>query len=223
MQGNETGSSSKIQLPSIKSTIFAKIYKHLINPKSTLKSKCNRLISMGLLIVFTFYLSCYFVAFGVMRFSIRMEAKQRMKKSFRNNEMILFTPNQMSNNGFRWTEQGKEFSYQNEMYDVVKITKDRGEVQYYCITDNKESRLLDGFVQLVENNHSKHNASNHPASKLIEILFHQHFLISETDSNFPEFASSKISLYKFTSFESQGIDVLTPPPEGLDFSNYLFS
>ena len=56
------------------------------------------------------------------------------------------------NEKVNWKEKGKEFGYNGEMYDVVKISSHKGSVTYFCLQDEEEKTLMSNFDRLVNNN-----------------------------------------------------------------------
>ena len=52
----------------------------------------------------------------------------------------------------KWEEEGHEFFYRGEMYDVVKIANDKGATLLYCINDKKEKALIDHYNLLTTQN-----------------------------------------------------------------------
>ncbi len=49
-----------------------------------------------------------------------------------------------------WDEQDKEFSYKDEMYDVVRIDTVNGHEVYYSLNDSKETNLENAFADQIE-------------------------------------------------------------------------
>ena len=64
-----------------------------------------------------------------------------------------------------WEENGKEFSLNGQMYDVVKTVKENGQILLYCINDIKEKQLVDSYNEI-----TKHNSSSGKKEKSIDNL-----------------------------------------------------
>ena len=64
--------------------------------------------------------------------------------------MLEVTPENAS--ALIWTQPNKEFKYQGEMYDVVKVKCDRQKTYYYCLGDQKEKLLIANF-NIAHNTH----------------------------------------------------------------------
>ena len=64
-----------------------------------------------------------------------------------------------------WEEKGKEFSFNEEMYDVVKIKNEAGKTYALCISDKKEDKIIDILQKVVKSNtdnssdSGKHNSN----------------------------------------------------------------
>ncbi len=66
---------------------------------------------------------------------------------------ISFSLSEVSNQ-IVWTRKGKEFKYNNEMYDIAKVEINKNEVTYYCIHDNDEKELTQVFDTILKKNSS---------------------------------------------------------------------
>ena len=91
------------------------------NPITYRSDRVKRLIAMGLLAVFLFYISGYYLAFGLFRHSVRLEARQNMLHNLSDKDLQVFTSLQTLSKDFIWIEYNKEFRFKGEMFDVVKI------------------------------------------------------------------------------------------------------
>lgn len=54
-----------------------------------------------------------------------------------------------------WEEEGKEFSFEGGMFDIVKIKNVYGHITFYCINDQKEEELINNYNTTIKNNSSK--------------------------------------------------------------------
>ena len=66
--------------------------------------------------------------------------------------VIDFTTNEKK---IYWEEEGKEFSFKGEMYDVVKTKIINGKKYLYCINDEVELKLINKYNSETEKNNSK--------------------------------------------------------------------
>ena len=56
---------------------------------------------------------------------------------------------------FRWEEEGKEFSQDGQLYDIVKSVHKNGKTVLYCINDVKEQELLHNFCKALKSGDNK--------------------------------------------------------------------
>lgn len=59
-----------------------------------------------------------------------------------------------------WEEEGKEFSFNGQMYDVVKTAVEKGKLLLYCINDDKEQQLVDNYNSVTKQNSSAGKKAN---------------------------------------------------------------
>ncbi|MEI8201801.1 MAG: hypothetical protein WCH34_02240 [Bacteroidota bacterium] len=177
------------------------------------KTRLNQFIALSLLGVFLFYISGYYVAFGLFRHIIRVEAEQNMIKSLKYQDLQAFSFNQTLNHDFVWTENNKEFSFKGELFDVVKIISYQGEFQYLCLHDKKESVLMASFSKMLEKDFWGNRTAKHPVSKIIELLTLDSFCLNENKS-LPAFhPSTKLDFIYSVSLKCIDLQVLKLPPK----------
>lgn len=92
----------------------------------------------------------------------QLQAKREMKQRILNSlpdeslEAITLTGNQQH---IQWEEEGREFSFKGQMYDVVRTKTIKGDVVLLCINDKKEENLVRQLSNTVksgsQNNHGK--------------------------------------------------------------------
>jgi len=96
---------------------------------------------------------------------LRVEMKKHIRSGARENAIIKFSFNKQQASQLEW-EDGHEFRYMNEMYDVVEKKIVNGILIIRCIPDKKETALLSGYLQ-------QHESSAHRflLLKLVNSLF----------------------------------------------------
>lgn len=121
-------------------------------------------------------------------------------------EVISFTDNQQQ---ILWEEDGKEFFFKGEMFDVVKSKTVNGKVLLYCINDKKEKSLVDNYNNITKQN----SASNKKAKDNIDNSFNlfvdaieasNNFIGIKTKSSFPAF---------IPGLQSVTPQIISPPPQ----------
>jgi hypothetical protein len=72
-----------------------------------------------------------------------------------------------ANKTVRWVHREKEFWYQGEMFDVVKMDTVNGVVTYICISDKKETSLFRNLQLLVK---KQMNDPSSPAGSVNKLI-----------------------------------------------------
>ena len=161
-----------------------------------------------------FYISSLFVAYKVKRKELKNEMKAFIKAnpSLECTVELVFTTsnNIITDKGFIWKEESKEFSFNNEMYDVVDIKMKGNTILIQCIKDSKEDILIRQYCALFnQQNKSKSSNKNSALLKLftqiftLEKAYNFTLYTVQVQNNFPLIA---INIQKNTK------DILTPPP-----------
>ena len=80
--------------------------------------------------------------------------KELLQKNLADEVMTIidFTANKEK---IYWEEEGKEFFYEGEMYDLVKTKNENEKIFFYCINDTKEKELINNYNTVTKNNSSK--------------------------------------------------------------------
>ena len=118
--------------------------------------------------------------------------------------IISFTDNEKN---IYWEEEGKEFLFKGEMYDVVRTKTVNGNVILYCINDKKEKALIDHHNML-----SEHHASE---KGKISIDHSSNLFVYEYENNSNiYFVETSAAFAFFDSCLSDNlIELVTPPPK----------
>jgi len=113
-----------------------------------------------------------------------------------------------------WLEPGKEMSYNNQFYDIVKSTETSVSTTFYCINDTQEESLFTNLeehinTQVAANKPIKNENQKKIADTVIKLFF----------SNKPAIIYSAIpyNQHQFflstTIYNSAFIETDSPPPE----------
>lgn len=118
-------------------------------------------------------------------------------------------------NDIVWEDEGKEFRYHGEMYDIVKTDTIKGKVVYYCFNDTKESQLFTELETLVGKQMGNERTHTGAAAKILMRLMAQTYL-PVNQCNLHLFHPGNISRYSYHYHFIQGIaytNIVSPPPE----------
>ncbi len=110
-----------------------------------------------------------------------------------------------------WLENGKEFYYKMEMYDVVKQVDQNGNKILLCISDKQEKQILEKQKSLLEEG-TTGSSKGPKQQKAIETI---DLFSYNTDLAFSnqDFLDKRITPFiKNTALLSSILDINTPPP-----------
>jgi hypothetical protein len=148
----------------------------------------------------------FYLAFEIERCQIKEKIKEKLINNLPEKELSLIKISSGESKKITWTEEGKEFRYDGDMFDVVKIRTGKDTTYYYCFNDEKESKLFVSLDKLVkdqtDNSQSKTNQKKHD----ITYFFHE-VLVTYRLTETPILYFNHLSTYK-----SVVTDVLVPPP-----------
>jgi hypothetical protein len=128
---------------------------------------------------------------------------------FGNRFEFHLTENKIADPNFSWEEEGEEFRYKQELYDVVSIENKGGDLIIRCLKDNDENTLekqVNEIHSLDKNNSSK---PTHNSVKTFSVFYLQQNNIIELLEN------HKLILLPLFSSEliTQIVETLQPPPD----------
>lgn len=122
--------------------------------------------------------------------------KQKIKSQLTDKhlQIISLTDNKKE---IYWEEEGKEFFFKGEMFDVVKTKILNGNILLYCINDKKEKELVNHYNTL-----TKENSSTDKKSKIKPDNSTNLFLV--------EHDQSALTFVEFTDLEFSNLQVILP-------------
>jgi hypothetical protein len=85
------------------------------------------------------------ILFNVLLHKIKKEVFEEKIKLLNKSDLLVFDFNKDFQSQIKWIKEGKEFQYQDEMYDVFEIEKNDSSVKLFCYNDEKETNLLTKF------------------------------------------------------------------------------
>lgn len=108
-----------------------------------------------------------------------------------------------------WEEEGKEFLFKGEMYDVVKTKTVDGEVMLYCINDKKERELVDNYNLITKHNSSSDKKGKNTIDNSFNLFVYQD---ETTGESCVKYLSNNFYSINFNLPENL-IDNISPPPK----------
>jgi hypothetical protein len=166
-----------------------------------------------LICLFVEVIGFYFV-FLVRRDAVKQEVWSYLQQKHQNNyaQVLSFPLNSSGTEEMPDWENEKEFSWKGVMYDVIDKKESDGKLVVTCISDDKETSLINNFEKTFSANTSNKNTKG-SANQLIRLLTMPYLALSNQDDplqlpGLHEY-SDRYCLY----FTQHSQDTLTPPPQ----------
>ena len=148
----------------------------------------------------------YFVMINTQE-KLKENIKEKIVRKVAEKELdtISFTDNRER---IYWeTDEDNEFSFNDEMYDVVKTKTVNGKVMLYCINDKKEKELVDNYNLVTKQNSSSDKKGKNTVDNTFNLFIYQaeknDGLVAIRDSN---------KYYSIEPHLTEGVDDNTSPP-----------
>ena len=171
--------------------------------------RMKKSFSIALLLVFFYGIIGFYLNFEIEQCRIKEEIKEKIINNLPDNELTILKVTACENERIEWTEQGKEFRYKGEMFDLVKVKQVNGITIYYCFCDSKENKLLSCLDKLVKEQ-CDHSQSRSVQKKQVINYYFQEGVFSQSLPVSPVHYFPYTSAYKYICPE-----VITPPPRDL--------
>ncbi len=105
-------------------------------------------------------------------------------------------------------EENTEFSYQDEMYDVIKLEKSNGKTIIWCLADKKETALVGQYLKS-----RKQSSEKNGSDQILKLLTTQFLPSTQKDFIVPLQLQQQIfNLYQL-SIPAIANAIITPPPK----------
>ena len=168
--------------------------------------------------VFIYNLFGYYIVFHLVQFQVRDEVKTRLKFSVSENDLVLISIEDGSESVLIWVKPEKEFRYQGQMYDIVKLKKTKFKTLYYCLQDFKESKLFEHLDRHI-NNYIAHNPDQQNKTKTLLNTMAKVFFIQKDNLSILKVGSVTINdTFYIQNYQSISLDIGSPPPKTTFFS-----
>ncbi|MDR3679579.1 MAG: hypothetical protein P4L41_06420 [Flavipsychrobacter sp.] len=147
---------------------------------------------------------------------LQYQAAERMEDSIKQNlpiQQLTAFSDIDSNPAIVWEKADEEFRFKGAMYDVARIEIHNGKKTYYCLSDEKETKVCD-LINKVLTTQQGNTLLNPNAQKLLKI-FIQVFTPCEryrqTISG-PDFYYTFFTDHKSGYYVGCCLNIVTPPP-----------
>jgi hypothetical protein len=172
----------------------------------------RRALSIALLFVMLFQTAGYFFVFKTQQHKIRREIKQQIKAGVPEAELVLFKILEgKPNPAFQRVEE-HEFRHDGKMYDIVRQESHGDTTWYFCLADEKETRLFANLDELVKQDmagNPQHRKQVDELLRLLGVLYFSHkiadFFVCSNSQRAATFFCFSLKTWDFSP--------ATPPPE----------
>ncbi len=162
------------------------------------------------------YLGGYQIISACYRLELKFEAHQFLKTNPSGEFLSVFEfdlkDGEIQASNFEWEERGKEFKFNNTLYDVVKMEVSNQKLVVYSYNDSGEDKLEKRLDEIHQKQNNPKASSTASFQKLISLSFEtikqqRHYL-------FPNKLKFKFQGYE-ESILSNILEILVPPPDEL--------
>ena len=167
----------------------------------------KKIAIIGMLLMLIYSLGGYYFLMINIQRNLKENIKEKIVRKVAEKELdtISFTDNRER---IYWeTDEDNEFSFNDEMYDVVKTKTVNGKVMLYCINDKKEKDLVDNYNLVTKQNSSSDKKGKNTVDNTFNLFIYQveqnSVLVTTRDPNY---------FYSIVPHLTQGIDETLPPP-----------
>jgi hypothetical protein len=165
----------------------------------------KQLLSFILPFVFLYNVGGYFLWFKMEQSHIQSEIRNEIQNGLNKDFLTVINVSAKDISAIEWIDNGKEFLYHGEMYDVVNIRSDKKTIQYECINDKNEEQLITDFCKK-DNTHRK--TENNVAK-----YFTQLFYSENSEKVWWDVTKEKPIPCFLLAYSSACKEILNPPPE----------
>jgi len=164
---------------------------------------------LSILLVFVLFYSVigFYLNFKIEQYWIKKEIKHKILNNLSETELTLIKISSGNCREIKWMEEGREFRYNGNMYDVVKTKTINDTTYYYCFNDENESKLLSHLDNLVKEQTGNSKSRTIQKKQVINYFFQQVL--------FAQFINMKSIFYIdfLSDYKSVIKDILFPPPK----------
>lgn len=172
-------------------------------------------LALSLALIFMINAIGYYPLFKIKQWQIRTEMKAAIKNSLSNEHLKCITVTSSNSNDLVWEEYDeREFTYQHNKYDVVRVEKSAGATSYYCIQDTQETKL---FAELDEDVKRQLEDDKNPlrrtTKKIIKTFSCMAFLVYYNSAAQQEMRRNLSFQFINSTYEYDFSDQINLPPE----------
>jgi hypothetical protein len=150
----------------------------------------------------------YYFTGKIAQYKIKEEMKEKIVRNIPDS-FLEAIPLPGNENNIDWEDEGREFSFKGEMYDVVRTKKINGQIIFYCINDKKEDLLLAQLNDITKSN----NQNTGKNSQLPDIkLVYDCVITNHIDYFILSFHKAHACIHYSVALTQQTAAIIAPPP-----------
>jgi flagellar biosynthesis component FlhA len=160
------------------------------------------------------YIGGYHILYAVYQAGLKSEMRSFLQKNRSNTNygthLVLKSNNgKITDDRFEWEEEGEEFRYNQELYDIVTLEVHQGYTIICCLKDNAENQLENQLEEIRKTEKKTKTTQSHQQIKMFSafcISYERH-----------EIFYSQESISKYSNFSSEILirssEIFLPPPQ----------
>jgi hypothetical protein len=166
----------------------------------------KKLLSILLIFVFGYSILGFYLNFAIEQAGIKEEIREKIISKLPEAELVVIKIPTAEQEKIRWLEEGKEFIFGGDLYDVARIKKGSDTIFYFCLCDVKESRLLTNLDKLVKDQSDRSQSRSLQKKPQVNLFFTKALLLRCRNE-------APVNYYTYPSFYYfHFCEVLFPPP-----------
>ncbi len=178
----------------------------------------KKTLAIGLLFVLVFQLLGNYALFKIWQIQLKSQAKRLILQGLPQSQLTRLVLDAQTQTQLEW-EDAREFRYQGNWYDVVRI-ETKGKLTYYdCYLDTQETKLIEKFSYLLDLEAFKQKNLPQNPKQIFKKILEEPAYMSLWQYHFAQVLG--IGLYKYysTQLSDNQIVINSPPPELFPLNN----
>lgn len=151
---------------------------------------------------------------SIQRELIREKVIRKIAHHLENEELVCIVGTSQNLANIEWEKEGKEFWFNDNLYDVVRTETKNGLVHYYCLSDNEESRLAVHIQALSQFDSSSMNGV---IKGILNLIFQQVIPANDFQYHFKSssFFTLDLPIHSVSAYHFLYFSKLLQPPKAI--------
>lgn len=175
----------------------------------------KKLLVLFLLLLTFLKIGGFVAILGISREVMRKQVFEKIKHKVNISETICIVETTENLKKITWEKENKEFWFDGELYDIVRIEEKNDIKNYYCITDKTEQKIITAMDNLIMSNNG--SPINQTSKDILTLIFQPTILYNNLTINLQLKITEIFTKFSpILSFYSSPDNFnLSPPPEVL--------